>query len=161
MNDAPRGSGGTGDQARSGREVDAQTGARIDAGTKAGEGPGAAGRGVFDPGLQVERTALSWQRTGLAIVVGSLVGIRVLVPVAGWWGVGIGAAGALLGVFVVLRSSIRHREIHERLTGDERAPLPGAGVMAVVAAAAVLAAVVALAFVIVTAIALVTKVTTG
>ncbi|GAA0992953.1 DUF202 domain-containing protein [Subtercola frigoramans] len=102
---------------------------------------------VFDPGLQVERTALSWQRTGLSIVVGSLVGIRVLAPVAGWWGVAAGVAGALLGVFVVVRSSIRHRVIHERLTRDELALLPGAGVMAVVAAAVLLAALVALGFV--------------
>ena len=47
---------------------------------------------LFDPGLQPERTTLAWRRTALAVVVGSLVSIRVLPPVLGagaWYAPGL------------------------------------------------------------------------
>ncbi|MDF2443500.1 MAG: hypothetical protein JWR01_1703 [Subtercola sp.] len=104
----------------------------------------------FDDGLQVERTALSWQRTGLAITAGSLVGARILAPGAGWWGIGLGVAGALLGLFVLVRSGIRHRHVHTVLTGPSAPPaqLPGAVLPAIVAAAALVAGIVALVYVV-------------
>lgn len=37
---------------------------------------GSAGDGPWDPGLQPERTALAWQRTGLASCLASLVALR-------------------------------------------------------------------------------------
>ncbi|MEU2900861.1 MULTISPECIES: DUF202 domain-containing protein [unclassified Streptomyces] len=33
-----------------------------------------------DPGLQAERTSLSWRRTAMSVAVGSLVGLKVLPP---------------------------------------------------------------------------------
>ena len=128
-------------------------------------------RAVFDTGLQPERTALSWQRTGLAILAGSLVGIRVLVPDIGWVGVLVGSAGALLGLTVFVWSSRRHRTVHDTLMRNSllrntlmrNSPesttrvesdvarqlvlLPGAALMAVVAAASVIAGLIALVYV--------------
>ncbi|RFA07467.1 hypothetical protein B7R21_14830 [Subtercola boreus] len=131
-----------------------------------GATPDPPSRERFDDGLQVERTALSWQRTGLAITAGSLVGARLLAPGTGWWGIGLGVAGALLGLFVLVRSGIRHRHVHRVLTtrlstaphavpldvatASASAPtqLPGAVLPAVVAAAVLIAGLVALGYVI-------------
>ncbi|RFA10199.1 hypothetical protein B7R54_14015 [Subtercola boreus] len=114
-------------------------------GSTPSEGPA---RARFDDGLQVERTALSWQRTGLALMAGSLVGARIIAPEAGWWGIGLGVAGALLGLFVFVQSGIRHRHVHRVLTAPSPAQLPGAVLPAVVAGAALLAGIVALGYVI-------------
>ncbi|RFA13592.1 hypothetical protein B7R22_13125 [Subtercola boreus] len=132
----------------------------------AGGTPDPSSRERFDDGLQVERTALSWQRTGLAITAGSLVGARLLAPGAGWWGIGLGVAGVLLGLFVLVRSGIRHRHVHRVLTTalspapPTAAPLtaappaatptqlPGAVLPAVVAAAVLVAGLVAFGYVI-------------
>ncbi|RFA19063.1 DUF202 domain-containing protein [Subtercola boreus] len=110
---------------------------------------GGDGNDVFDPGLQVERTALAWQRTALALIAGSLVGARVLAPTTGWGGIGLGVLGALLGLFVLARSGIRYRHTHGALTTNRRAPgpLPGALLMGVLAAAVLVAGVVALLYV--------------
>lgn len=56
--------------------------------------------GLFDPGLQPERTRLAWQRTLLSIAVGCVVSMRTLPSI---WGPGAFVVGAVgvLGLAVV------------------------------------------------------------
>lgn len=61
-------------------------------------------RQVFDPGLQPERTELAWRRTGLTLLVGSLIATRVLLQILGGWAAALGvievasAAGLLFAI---------------------------------------------------------------
>ena len=102
-----------------------------------------------DPGLQPERTELAWRRTLLALAVGSLISIRVLLPVLGDWALATGAGGVLVAVLLWVLVRRRHRAV--ALVFEGRLPaaaLPGGGVLlaltcvtAVGAAAGVLSAV--------------------
>lgn len=99
-----------------------------------------------DPGLQPERTALAWSRTGLAVVAGSLLGGRLLAPHAGVAGLLLGAAGVGLGLALLLAAPARERR-HARRSGPALLR-PGGGLLAVVAAGACLLGVVGLAVVV-------------
>lgn len=78
--------------------------------TEGGAGPGGPEEGPVlsrDPGLQPERTALAWQRTGLALLVAALVVVRDGLVTGGPAGlpvVGLGVAAAVCGLVVVRRS---------------------------------------------------------
>lgn len=101
--------------------------------------------GVFDPGLQPERTALAWRRTGLALLGGSLVAARILPETLGAWAVipgliGVAAAASLL--FAIHR---RYRRHHESLIRDgDRSPIAGGRLIAATALFLVAAAVVSI-----------------
>jgi hypothetical protein len=56
-----------------------------------------------------ERTALAWQRTGLSILVGSLVLLRVTGSRGGWPTVTLLLAGGALGLFTSVESRRRAR----------------------------------------------------
>lgn len=109
--------------------------------------------GIFDPGLQPERTALAWRRTGLALLAGSAVATRILPELLGPWSAliglsGITAAGLLLGM--IHRRYHRH---HGRLLAEgDRSPIAGGRLIAATAAFTTAAALVSIA--IVTALAL-------
>ncbi|MFD1721294.1 DUF202 domain-containing protein [Amnibacterium endophyticum] len=62
-----------------------------------------------DPGLQPERTALSWRRTLLALAVGALVSVRVLPDVLGPWTIGTGLAGVAVAIGLWLAAARRAR----------------------------------------------------
>ncbi|WP_445442745.1 DUF202 domain-containing protein [Clavibacter sp. km1a] len=100
----------------------------------------------FDPGLQPERTALAWRRTALALVVGSLLGLRVLPQLLGSAGLVVAAAGVVAALAVLAAAHGRYRRVHRILTsgsGDRRA-LPGGGLPALVATLTACAGVAAL-----------------
>ena len=91
--------------------------------------PGSGGVEVFDDGLQPERTALSWRRTGLSLTGAALVAVRIVPDVLGLWAIvpaGFGLAGALA---VLVLAHLRYRAVHAALTSSnsDRVPLPSGG----------------------------------
>lgn len=85
---------------------------------------------LFDPGMQPERTALSWRRTSLAIAVGGIVLARLLSPKLGAAGVMIGVIAALIGMVLYLASIVRYRNVHAALSSkDGAARLPGGAML--------------------------------
>lgn len=83
----------------------------------------------FDPGLQPERTALAWQRTGLSIALALLVGARLVAHLGAAWAPALAAAG-IIGITVLL--TIGHRRyarVHRALTAEPPQKLPGAAAL--------------------------------
>jgi putative membrane protein len=83
----------------------------------------------FDPGLQPERTALAWQRTGLSIALALLVGARLVAHLGAAWAPALAAAG-IIGIAVLL--TIGHRRyarVHRALTAEPPQKLPGAAAL--------------------------------
>lgn len=104
---------------------------------------------VFDAGMQLERTALAWQRTLLALAVASLAVGRGLATVIGptsWMIAGAGLA-ITLTLFVIVRR--RYVSAHLHLTRIDAGSLPsGALLIAACAAVGFAAGVAALVFVV-------------
>ncbi|MEZ0494577.1 DUF202 domain-containing protein [Kineococcus sp. TBRC 1896] len=75
-------------------------------------------RGLFDPGLQPERTALAWRRTCLAVVVLSLGGARLMAPRLGATAVVLGVACAAAGVVLHHLAGSRQRRHTAHLLTD-------------------------------------------
>jgi uncharacterized membrane protein YidH (DUF202 family) len=106
-----------------------------------------------DPGLQPERTALAWRRTALALVAGSLLGLRVLPTLLGAAGLIVAAAGVIAALAVLTTAHSRFRRVHRILTegsagpgaGPGTAALPGGALPALVAALTACAGLAALA----------------
>lgn len=95
----------------------------------------------FDVGLQPERTALAWRRTALALVVGAVVGTRVLPALLGPWALIPAGLGIVLAVALLVLSHHRYRRQHELLTaaGSARTVLSDGTLPALVASTVVLA----------------------
>ncbi len=72
----------------------------------------------FDPGLQPERTALAWRRTGLAVAVGAIAGTRALLHLLGIGAVVVGLLGLGLAALLVLGSTRRARRTEACLLQD-------------------------------------------
>jgi hypothetical protein len=58
-------------------------------------------------GAFAERTALSWQRTGLAVLVTSVIGAKAAQAVGSWLGVALTAGTTVTALAVVLRAQVR------------------------------------------------------
>lgn len=101
--------------------------------------------GLFDPGLQPERTALAWLRTALVLTVGSLVGLRVLPHYWGPVGLIVAGAGALASMALIGLAVRRYRLTQRRLVADgaRTGPLPDGRLPALLAGIALGAATVA------------------
>ena len=72
--------------------------------------------GVFDTGLQAERTALAWQRTALAMAVGAVGAGRLAAPVLGPISLVLAGAGLLQALAVAATARRRYRAVHASLT---------------------------------------------
>jgi hypothetical protein len=78
-------------------------------------GAGSRNDGPWDPGLQPERTALAWRRTGLALTVGSLIGLRVLPPLLGPAAYVLAGLGVVASLAVLAAAHRRYRRVHRLL----------------------------------------------
>ncbi|MGQ4507654.1 DUF202 domain-containing protein [Dermabacteraceae bacterium P9123] len=104
--------------------------------------PEPEGRVIFDPGLQPERTALSWRRTGLALGVGSLIALKVLPHVFGAYSLLVCSLGLTASVAIVFFAERRYAAIQRVLLNSDtdRVPMPSARILAFAAAAVSFAA---------------------
>ncbi|MDQ0892943.1 DUF202 domain-containing protein [Agromyces ramosus] len=88
-----------------------------------------------DPGLQPERTALSWSRTALALAVNALLSMRAGLVAGEPWLVAVGAVlFASSGVAVAI-GTVRRRQ----LSGDRLVITPPRGALVGVAVATLVA----------------------
>jgi len=104
------------------------------------------GNALFDPGLQPERTALAWRRTALALAVGALIALRLLPPVLGLWSLAAGLVGIAFAAVIWVLAGRRAQRTREALR-HPTAPLPGAGLLLLVALVAAGAAVLGLLYI--------------
>ena len=76
----------------------------------------------FDRGLQAERTALAWRRTGLSLALASLAGARVLTTVFGLTSYLLGVLGLAAAAYFMVRADRRYRQAHDSLTTSRAEP---------------------------------------
>lgn len=93
--------------------------------------------GVYDPGLQAERTLLAWRRTCLSFALASAVAVRFTVEVAGILAVSAAILGALLALGAYAAVHRRYRAAQRSLVAHDALdsgalPLLGATLAAVV-----------------------------
>jgi uncharacterized membrane protein YidH (DUF202 family) len=86
----------------------------------------------WDPGLQNERTAFAWMRSGLALFGAALVLTRISAHWRDLASVALSAASAALAALVVVGAAARYRRAAAALTG--RRPLPDGRLPAAMAA---------------------------
>jgi len=105
--------------------------------------------GVFDPGFQLERTALSWRRTLLSLAVAITAGSRVLIEQLGAISYAIAGIGLIVVVSLAAVVERRYRAAHRHVTQISRESLPHDGeLVAGVAGITVFAGLVSLCFVV-------------
>jgi hypothetical protein len=106
---------------------------------------------LFDPGLQPERTALAWRRTGLAVAIGAAAGVRVLAPVLEPGAVAVGVLGLTLAGLLLVGSTRRARRTQAALLHDGHlASGPSGRLIAIVCMTCTAVGVAALALVVAT-----------
>ena len=108
---------------------------------------------LFDPGLQPERTALAWRRSGLGMAVGALAALRVLPLTWGVAGFAVAAAALALAIAIIVASHARYRRetailLAARGTAEPlRVRLSGGALPAFIAASSIAVGIAALALV--------------
>jgi len=83
------------------------------------------GDAPYDPGLQPERTLLSWRRTCLALGVAAAIAVRFAAEVLGPLVVLLGAVGIGTALAAYLVAVRRYHDAHDSLTADDRLPVDG------------------------------------
>lgn len=102
---------------------------------------------LFDPGLQAERTLLSWHRTCLALGVASVGVIRFTITTLGVAAIGMGIVGVALAAGALLAAPVGYRRMRDELTSQR--PLSAVGLaLALMAATLLLLGLVCAAYVI-------------
>ena len=105
--------------------------------------------GVFDRGLQPERTLLAWRRTCLSIAAGFVATIKYFTDAIGPWAIVLGVLGIGLAGVAWLICTLRYRRVHHGLMRDGM--LASGGTLPLLVASAVgVGAVTALVVVVVT-----------
>lgn len=74
--------------------------------------------GLYDPGLQPERTLLAWRRTCLAFAAGSLVAVRFSAETLGLFAVLLGIVGIGLSAAAYFAATAGYRRANAALTRD-------------------------------------------
>jgi uncharacterized membrane protein YidH (DUF202 family) len=87
--------------------------------------------GIFDPGLQPERTTLAWRRTTLSLAVGSLIALRLLPPILGAWSLVAGITGVVLAAMIWILAGRRGGVVEQTLL-HRRGQMPGGGLLLLV-----------------------------
>lgn len=91
-----------------------------------------------DPGLQPERTALAWSRTGLLFAANAVLFMRSGLQARGWVLVGLGVFLAAVAGWLALRGESRKRELGRALPAAlPRRSLGAVSTLTLVAAVAV------------------------
>lgn len=101
----------------------------------------------YDPGLQLERTSLSWTRTALAIAVAGALAMRITVTHLGMVSVFLGLTGIALALTAACIAGSRYRRAAQALHDTEALPTDGS-VLALSSASTVVIGVVAALFVV-------------
>lgn len=86
--------------------------------------------GVFDIGLQPERTLLAWRRTCLALGVAGAIGARLTVGELGAAGIFVGLLAVALALVGYVAAFVRYRAGHRALMQARRLPAAGPAVTA-------------------------------
>lgn len=67
---------------------------------------------VFDPAVQHERTALAWERTGVALMVGGALMLKHAIDSNATWAEALGLLVAVTGAVTLLWSAHRYESLH-------------------------------------------------
>ncbi|AEG45301.1 DUF202 domain-containing protein [Isoptericola variabilis] len=112
--------------------------------------------GPWDAGLQPERTELAWRRTVLAVTAGTVVAARYLGASSVVLGLALPLLALLGGLLLLHAGTVRFRRLDAALREAGPRPagpvMPGAGMLATLAAMCVGVGVVSAVFVVATAV---------
>lgn len=99
---------------------------------------------LYDSGAQAERTSLAWTRTGLAVLVATLLTARLAAERLGVFAVIAASAGSLAAIASLVLARRRYRRAHSALVTNK--VLPDGMLPALVAAIACLLGVIEICY---------------